>query len=483
MREELLLLGIKAETVPSPVKLRKVYMKEHKVKTFVLDTNVLLHSALSIESFQDNDVVIPMAVVEELDKFKKNTDELGRNARAVIRKLDRLRELEPDKPGRLLSGIPLSAVSATATGKIFVLSSQPGSSASRADSVFGNELDLGSPDNRILRVACTLQDEGKFVIFISKDINLRLKADALGLRVMDFERGKVKSSSLYKGFENRSAAASDIDKIYRGEADLSRWGANLIDNGFVMLQAEDNPKKSVLLRKNSAGEMQIVERRENVWNLSPRNKEQRMALDLLLDPEVKLVTLVGGAGTGKTLLALAAGLHCVLNSGIYDRILVSRPIVPLGNDIGFLPGSKDAKLSGWMQPIFDNLDFLLGGENENRKKSSQRYSIEGLMNSHKIDLEALTYIRGRSIPRQYVIVDEAQNLTPHEVKTIVSRCGDDTKMILTGDPHQIDNPYLDASGNGLSYAVERMKGQSVFGHVTLARSERGKLAALAASLL
>ena len=250
-----------------------------------------------------------------------------------------------------------------------------------------------------------------------------------------------------------------------------------------MLQAEDNPKKSVLLRKNSSGEMQIVERRENVWNLSPRNKEQRMALDLLLDPEVKLVTLVGGAGTGKTLLALAAGLHCVLNSGIYDRILVSRPIVPLGNDIGFLPGSKDAKLSGWMQPIFDNLDFLLGGENENRKKSSQRYSIEGLMNSHKIDLEALTYIRGRSIPRQYVIVDEAQNLTPHEVKTIVSRCGDDTKMILTGDPHQIDNPYLDASGNGLSYAVERMKGQSVFGHVTLARSERGKLAALAASLL
>ena len=458
-------------------------MKERKIKTFVLDTNVLLHSALSIESFQDNDVVIPMAVVEELDKFKKSSDELGRNARAVIRKLDRLREMEPDKPGRLSSGVSLAAVSASATGKLYVLSSIPGKSASRADSVFGNELDLGSPDNRILRVACTLQDEGKFVVFISKDINLRLKADALGLRVMDFERGKVNTSTLYKGFINQNVPAGEIERIYRGESDMTRWGRELSFNGFVMLQAEDNPKKTLLLRKNTAGNMQIVDRRDPVWNLSPRNKEQRMALDLLLDPEVKLVTLVGGAGTGKTLLALAAGLHCVLNSGNYDRILVSRPIVPLGNDIGFLPGSKDAKLAGWMQPIFDNLDFLLGGEAERKPKSSQRYSVESLMNSHKLDLEALTYIRGRSIPRQYVIVDEAQNLTPHEVKTIVSRCGDDTKMILTGDPRQIDNPYLDASSNGLSYAVERMKGQSVFGHVTLARSERGKLSALAAELL
>ena len=458
-------------------------MKEKKVKTFVLDTNVLLHSALSIESFSDNDVVIPMAVVEELDKFKKSSDELGRNARAVIRKLDRLREMEPDKPGRLSSGVSLAAVSASATGKLYVLSSVPGKSVSRADSVFGNELDLGSPDNRILRVACTLQDEGKFVVFISKDINLRLKADALGLRVMDFERGKVNTSSLYEGFVNQSVPAGEIERIYRGESDMARWGRELSFNGFVMLQAEDNSKKTLLLRKNTAGNMQIVERRDPVWNLSPRNKEQRMALDLLLDPEVKLVTLVGGAGTGKTLLALAAGLHCVLNSGIYDRILVSRPIVPLGNDIGFLPGSKDAKLAGWMQPIFDNLDFLLGGEAERKPKSSQRYSAESLMNSHKLDLEALTYIRGRSIPRQYVIVDEAQNLTPHEVKTIVSRCGDDTKMILTGDPRQIDNPYLDASSNGLSYAVERMKGQSIFGHVTLAHSERGKLSALAAELL
>ncbi len=458
-------------------------MKESRIKTFVLDTNVLLHSALSIESFQDNDVVIPMAVVEELDKFKKNSDELGRNARAVIRKLDRLREMEPDQPGRLMTGVPLSAVSATARGRLFVLTSSPGKGSSRADSVFGNELDLGSPDNRILRVACSLQEEGRHVVFISKDINLRLKADALGLRVMDFERGKVNSSSLYKGFIFQNVPLSEVDRIYRGESTNLPAFEELPRNGFVTLQAEENFKKSVLLRKNTNGEMIVVDRRDAVWNLTPRNQEQRMALDLLLDPEVKLVTLVGGAGTGKTLLALAAGLHCVLNSGLYDRILVSRPIIPLGNDIGFLPGSKDAKLAGWMQPIFDNLDFLLGGESERNPKSSRRHSVESLMNSHKLDLEALTYIRGRSIPRQYVIVDEAQNLTPHEVKTIVSRCGDDTKMILTGDPRQIDNPYLDASSNGLSYAVERMKGQNIFGHVTLAKSERGKLAALAADLL
>ena len=222
---------------------------------------------------------------------------------------------------------------------------------------------------------------------------------------------------------------------------------------------------------------------EKVWNLVPRNKEQRMALDLLLDPEVKLVTLMGGAGTGKTLLALAAALQQTLVEPVYERVLVSRPIIPLGNDIGFLPGSKESKLASWMQPIFDNLDFLLGGEEERKPKSSSRYSVEGLMNSHKLDLEALTYIRGRSIPRQFIIIDEAQNLTPHEVKTIISRCGSDSKMVLTGDPAQIDNPYLDASSNGLSVVTEQFKNEKIHGHVTLRKSERSELAALAARLL
>ena len=356
--------------------------------------------------------------------------------------------------------------------------------ARKVDATFGSELAYSSPDNRILRVAYDLKRKGRRVIFISKDINLRIKADALGIAVMDFERGKVNSSSLYTGFREAEIPAAEIDKLYR-EHHLPARPFGLLPNEFLVATAEGNPKQSVIARCRADELLVPVDRSktDSVWNVSPRNREQRMALDLLLDPAVKLVTLVGGAGTGKTLLALAAAMQLVLNENLYDRILVSRPIIPLGNDIGFLPGDKGAKLASWMQPIFDNLDFLLGGESERRAKSSSRYSTEGLINSHKLELEALTYIRGRSIPRQYVIVDEAQNLTPHEVKTIISRCGEDTKMVLTGDPHQIDNPYLDASSNGLSYTVERLKGQHVFGHVTLARSERSELSALAASLL
>ncbi|MBP5530569.1 MAG: PhoH family protein [Lentisphaeria bacterium] len=460
--------------------------KAGKIKTFVLDTNVLLHSSQSMESFRDNDVVIPMAVIEELDKFKKNSDELGRNARAVIRNLDRLRQITPDTPGQLTRGVALEHLSGAATGRLYVLSSPIGTAAAaigrEVDSVFGGDLERNSPDNRILRVACDLRDKGRNVVFISKDINLRLKADALGLMVMDFERGKVNEASLYTGVSSRSIPAAELEKLFR-DKELPAAGSDMLVNECAVLSSADNPKRTALVRRCRGDVLRLLRTPESVWNISPRNKEQRMAFDLLLDPDVKLVTLVGGAGTGKTLLALAAALHLVLNENLYDRILVSRPIIPLGNDIGFLPGSKDSKLASWMQPIFDNLELLLGGESERKPKSSSRYSTEGLMAAHKLELEALTYIRGRSIPRQIVIVDEAQNLTPHEVKTIVSRCGDDTKMVLTGDPAQIDNPYLDASSNGLSCAAERMKGQELFGHITLAKSERSTLAALAAELL
>ncbi|MDD3885548.1 MAG: PhoH family protein [Victivallaceae bacterium] len=458
-------------------------------KTFVLDTNVLLHSAASIESFADNDVVIPMAVIEELDKFKKNSDELGRNARQVIRHLDALRVAPPYRPGRLHDGVELTAISGAATGKLFVISAGDIDSeelSERVNGVFNSDLGSNSPDNRILRVACALNWMDKNVVFISKDINLRLKADALGLQVMDYERGKVDSDALYSGFTEVPAKSSDIEKLYRDALKPPR-GLELFPNEFAVLTPSDATKRPAPARLilNHKTLTPISARAERVWNVSPRNPEQRMALELLLDPDVRLITLVGGAGTGKTLLALAAGLQQVLGSdALYDRILVSRPIIPLGNDIGFLPGDKGAKLASWMQPIFDNLDFLLGGDTERSKnRSSSRYSPEGLINAHKLELEALTYIRGRSIPRQFVVVDEAQNLTPHEVKTIISRCGEDTKMVLTGDPHQIDNPYLDAASNGLSFTVERMKGQRLFGHVTLAHSERSELSALAAKLL
>ncbi|MBR7131056.1 MAG: PhoH family protein [Lentisphaeria bacterium] len=457
-----------------------------EIKTFVLDTNVLLHSAASMECFKDNDVVIPMAVIEELDKFKKNSDELGRNARRVIRHLDALREKCPACAGDPDKGLPLSAISPDASGRLFILSAGmiDDGSAGEADMVFDNDLLLDSPDNRILRLACFLRNSGRHVVFISKDINLRLKADALGLKVMDFERQKVKNFDRYTGFRDLEASPEVIAAAYEKRELPASAAEGLLTNEFVRFTSTADERKRVLLRKRNNGILTVPPHRvEKVWNLVPRNKEQRMALDLLLDPEVKLVTLMGGAGTGKTLLALAAALQQTLVEPVYERVLVSRPIIPLGNDIGFLPGSKESKLASWMQPIFDNLDFLLGGEEERKPKSSSRYSVEGLMNSHKLDLEALTYIRGRSIPRQFIIIDEAQNLTPHEVKTIISRCGSDSKMVLTGDPAQIDNPYLDASGNGLSYTVDRLKGAGVFGHVTLRKSERSDLAALAAEKL
>lgn len=460
-------------------------MSDTGKKTFVLDTNVLLHSSQSIESFKENDVVIPMAVIEELDKFKKNSDELGRNARAVIRRLDRLRQVAADTPGQLLHGVSLTHLGGSASGELSVkIAPRDDDSeiAGEVNAVFGNDLDLSSPDNRILRVACALKKSGRKVVFISKDINLRLKADALGLQVMDFERGKVNENTLYTGCTDITVPQDLLDGLFR-EKEIPAGEIDIPVNGFAMLSAEGNPKHTALTRCYPDRKLHLLQRNDSVWNIAPRNKEQRMAFDLLLDPAVKLVTMVGGAGTGKTLLALAAALQQVLNDKLYDRILVSRPIIPLGNDIGFLPGNKDSKLANWMQPIFDNLSLLLGSESGRKPKSSSHFSTEGLIASHQLELEALTYIRGRSIPRQFVIVDEAQNLTPHEVKTIVSRCGDDTKMILTGDPAQIDNPYLDASSNGLSCAIERMKGQEVFGHITLSRSERSDLAALAAKLL
>ena len=445
-------------------------------KTFVIDTNVLLHSAESIEKFADNRIVLPMAVIEELDHFKTRSDELGRNSRHVIRRLDGLR-----KQGNLRDGVPLAN-----GGEIRILSAH----RMQPTGAFTEK----TPDNMILRVAFNLHEQGQRVIFVSKDINARLKADALGLAAMDFENEKVNFDDLYTGQSEATVPAATIQGFFK-DVLFKDPKLGTYPNEFITLTQRTNKskKQTALARVITPGQLgHLSSTLDKVWNLMARNKEQRIALELLMDPAVQIVTLVGRAGTGKTLLALAAGLHSSVMQHRYDRILVSRPIIPMGNDIGYLPGGKDEKLSHWMQPIFDNLTYLMTDDpreqedpqpkkRRGRQKPADR--IQRLLDSATIVMEALTYIRGRSIPKQYVIVDEAQNLTPHEVKTIISRAGEGTKMVLTGDPYQIDNPYLDASSNGLTYAAERLRPLAIHGHVTLTHSERSELAGIAAEYL
>lgn len=438
------------------------------MKTYVLDTNVLLYSAQALESFEDNRVVIPMAVIEELDKFKKHQDELGRNTRQVIRRLDDLR-----KKGSLFNGVSLDNGNGKPAGVLQVI-------AGSGTVVEG--MDMNLPDNRILRVAYNLHNDGKSsgtsVILISKDINLRLKADSLGIPVEDFERQRVNFDELFSGERELEVPVSAIDEFYKNG--FIEMEDSLYPNEFAVLR-DENKRSALGWKRGKRIEPIPHEFSDKAWNVTPRSKEQRMALAILMDPTIQVATLVGQAGSGKTLLALAAALECTLQRNLYDRILVSRPIIPMGNDLGYLPGSKDEKLDVWMQPIYDNLDFLL--RNDKHDVQVVRRQIDELKRSRKLELEALTYIRGRSIPKQLVIVDEAQNLTPHEVKTIVSRAGEGTKMILTGDPYQIDNVYLDSCSNGLSYIVDRFKGLPLHGHITLRKSERSPLAAAAAELL
>jgi PhoH-like ATPase len=451
---------------------RKNTSRKKGTKTFVLDTNVLLHNAESIEVFADNRVVIPMAVIEELDKFKTHNDELGRNARRVIRRLDALRA-----KGNLGDGVPLP------NGGILQI-------RSAAKPVADGVLSENIPDNLILRLAYELLDENGAVFFVSKDINARLKADALGITAMDFEKEKVNFDELFSGYSELEVTKSVINGFYKTRIyENDKLGA--YPNEFIMMRERTNRKRkdSALARVVEPGTLiHLSSDLDTVWNVQARNREQRMALELLMDPNVQIVTLVGQAGTGKTLLALAAALHSTMKQHRYDRILVSRPIIPMGKDIGYLPGAKEEKLLHWMQPIFDNLTYLMHDSSrqtpgKKKAKITPRDRIDTLLSNNTIVLEALTYIRGRSIPGQYVIVDEAQNLTPHEVKTIVSRAGENTKMVLTGDPYQIDNPYLDASSNGLTYATERLKPLRIHGHMTLKTSERSKLAAVAAEYL
>jgi PhoH-like ATPase len=455
-------------------------------KHFVLDTNVLLHNPGAIYLFKEHEVVIPLSVIEELDQFKKASDANGRNARQVIRQLDRLRQ-----GGRLFDGVPLNDVGGTLRIDL-------------CDHAPPFNLDLGIVDNRILAVAHALVREGRHTVFITMDINARVKADALGINVEAFESPKVDADWLHTGFIEVALPDDLIDELYNerqvplerlapflladrhGEGEMKP--VELVPNEFVILRSQGDPSHTGLARRLADTEhlIPVTRPRRPIFGIMGRNVEQTMALDLLLDDDVKLVTLLGSAGTGKTLLALAAGMSKVFKEERYEALLAGRPIMPLGRDIGYLPGDKDDKLSMWMQPIFDNLAYLLstrGSHLEQAESRTTEQRIDQLIEGGKLVLEPLTYIRGRSIPNQFFIVDEAQNLTPHEVKTIVSRVGDGTKIVLTGDINQIDSPYLDASSNGLSYLVEKMKDQGLAGHVTLSRSERSPLASLAAEIL
>ena len=438
---------------------------DSKRKTFIVDTNVLLHSSISLMAFKDNKVVIPMIVLEELDRFKTANNELGANAREVTRALDKLRA-----KGSLRDGVPTPQ-----GGTIQV--------------VLGyDQLDgmlPGVSDNHILGCAQMLRRQGEHVIFVSKDINARIKADALGIPCEDFKNQKVNIDELYTGYTTVDVTAATMEKFAAKDVIPARGLVNeeeapLSHNQFVLIRDKKDPEQCLLTQYRSDDRMLRALRDEppQLFSVSPRSPEQRMAFELLLNDDIKLVTLVGRAGTGKTLLALACGLSKVVHDEKYKKLLVSRPIMPLGQDIGYLPGSKDDKLSHWMGPIFDNLHFLLAHEERDPDEVVKR-----LIEEESITLEALTYIRGRSISKQFVIVDEAQNLTPHEIKTIISRIGRDTKIVLTGDPHQIDNPYLDANSNGLTYVVERLRGSTLAGHITLTKSERSELAGVAADLL
>lgn len=442
------------------------------MKSFVLDTNVLLHAPEALTKFRENEVVIPIDVLEELDKFKSQNDELGRNAREVIRILDRARA-----KGSLGSGVPINE-----NGGMLRVDLKP-------ICLIEAGLERDTPDNRILSIAYKIHKEGKKVVFVSKDVNVRIKADALGIAAEDYETDKITTvEELHPGWREVEVTEEQLKQFF--EEHRVEVEADLFANEGVLLRDRSRAKRTAIGRRapadvkaDSKGKhvvRPLLFTAENILGVSPRNLEQRIALDLLLDPSVSLVTLVGQAGTGKTLLALVAGLHLTVRQHQFEKLLVSRPIMPLGRDLGFLPGSKEEKLEPWMKPIFDNMKFIL---REKREPGEVSKKMNDLMKSGIVEMEALTYIRGRSIHAQFMIVDECQNLTPHEVKTIISRAGHETKLVLTGDPYQIDNPYLDSSSNGLTYVAEKLRGQDMFGHVTFTKSERSALASVAAAQL
>lgn len=453
--------------------LNKPIGGDFMTKIFVLDTNVLLHDPNALFAFEQHEVVIPATVLEEIDSKKRLADEIGRNARTVSRLLDGLRE-----SGSLHKGVPLpngGSLIVELNHRSFV----------KVQELFGEMTN----DNRILAVALNYSleqqqlEQPKSVVLVSKDVLVRVKGDVLGLQTEDYlsDRSVSSNDELYTGHRVLHVHPSVIDQFYSYRF-LPVNSLNVVlklhPHEFVILKDEMGTSKSAILKVNvDCTRLEpLYLSNDPVWGITVRNAQQRMAIELLLNDDIPLVTLAGKAGTGKTLLVLAAGLMKVEDERKYKKLLIGRPVVPMGKDIGFLPGEKEEKLRPWMQPIYDNLEFLF----DTKKAGDIDKILVGLSN---IQVEALTYIRGRSIPGQFIIIDEAQNLSKHEVKTIVSRVGEGSKIVLVGDPAQIDHPYLDSASNGLTYLIERFKLEGLSGHVTLEKGERSQLAQIAADLL
>lgn len=463
-----------------------------KKRTVILDTTVLLHDPESPRRFGTDQVIIPIQVIEEVDRFKKDPGEKGRNARRVSRLLDSFRA-----KGNLADGVPINK-GVESTLKVAFCRKE-------TTDRLPPELKGDSGDNKILAVA--LEEQNKKmrgnqneVVLISKDTNLRIKADAVGLKAESYTNDLIDIKDLYRGFRTIHVNDELINKLNDTGSLMLDSNPGLLKgklraNEGIVLSGEGEKGHTYLGRYNTeSNSIRGLEwlKRARLGKIKSKNLEQSFALDLLLDPNVQLVSLVGKAGTGKTLLALAVGLHLVADENMYDKLLVPRPPISLGKELGYLPGSLEEKLAPWMKPIIDNLNYLTGsgidkqGERERSKKhvrNNNTHSWEDLKGMGLIEVEAINYIRGRSIAHQYILIDEAQNLTPLEVKTIVTRAGEGTKLVFTGDPHQIDNPYVDSDSNGLTWLAEKLKGQNIVGHITLSKGERSPLAELAANML
>jgi PhoH-like ATPase len=441
-------------------------------KNYVLDTSVYLTDAGSIYKFENHDIFIPLKVLEEVDGHKKRQDSVGSNARQFIRTLDELRSR-----GNLEKGIRIDK----GLGILKVISY-----SSLNNVIFPPDLDIRHPDHTIIATAMAVQQNSnnRKTIMVSRDINMRVICDSIGIPAEDYvsEKAVRNTDELYNGFVVQPVDEQIIDRYYSGE-DITiledevdhKW----CPNQYVMMVSNANEKKSALARfKDHFTPLQkVVHKSIPDWNIDARNKEQAFAIDMLLDPNIKIVSLIGRAGSGKTLMAIAAGLQQTIGlrteNNHYSRLIVSRPVQPLGKDIGFLPGTMEEKMLPWLMPIQDNLKFLMG----------DRTSLEMYMEKGKIELEALTYIRGRSIANAFIVIDEAQNLTKHEIKTIITRIGEGTKIVLTGDIEQIDNVYVNETSNGLAHAVESFKDYHISGHVTFRKGERSELATLASKVL